>query len=251
MKRILAVLGLLLSTIPVFAQATTPNIFLQVPAFGDPGWQSSVNYNFYQLDLFLSAQLPIPSISVTGTASLPGLTTWITSTNYASGAIVFYNGLLYTSVVGSNQGNLPTNTNFWTPGVGGQSGNVVIPATTSVIKGTGTVGVSTSAVQADFFLIEYLSFSGTPTFSPTYSTSQIQLSGNITSFTMPAGGNGQQKCLAFQHDSSATAYTVTAPGNVRGFFKVGTTANLFSQQCFTYFTFNSLWLAQSAGVINQ
>lgn len=250
MKRILAVLGLFLCTVQVFAQALTPNIFLQVPAYGEPGWQSSISYNFYQLDLLLSGQLPIPQIYVQGTGALPGLTTWVTGNTYTTGDIVFYIGKLYTSIANGNQGNLPTNTSFWSPGVGGSS-TVTIPATNAVLKGTNVAGISAAASQQDFFNIEYLSFSTTPIFSPTYHTSHIMLSGNISSFTMAAGGDGQQKCLAFEHDSSSTAYTITPPGNVRGFFNVGIQANRFSQQCFTYFTFNTLWLANSPGVINQ
>lgn len=250
MKRIFAVLVLLLGTVQVFAQATTPNIFLQVPAYGEPGWQSSINYNFYQLDLFLSGQLPIPQIYVQGAGALPGLTTWVTGSTYNTADIVFYLGKLYTSITNSNQGNLPTNTNFWSPGVGGSS-TVTIPATNAVLKGTNVAGIAAAASQSDFFNIEYLSFNSTPIFSAVFRTSQIMLSGNISSFTMATGGDGQQKCLVFEHDSSATAYTVIPPGNVRGFFPVGIQANRFSQQCFTYFAFNSLWLADSPGVINQ
>jgi hypothetical protein len=249
MKKILAILAL--TTRLMFAQATTPNINLQIPAYGNPGWQSSLDYNFYQIDKLLSGNLALPSVLITGSAVIPNITTWLTGSTYASGAFILYNGNPYYSVSNGNQGNLPTNTTFWTPGTGSGGGGGTIPVTTAVLKGTNTAGVATAAGQGDFYNIEYLSFSATPVFSPTFHTSNLSLSGAVTSFTMTAGTDGQEKCLVFQHDATGNAYTVTPPANLHGFMTVGTQSNKWSQQCFTYIAFNSIWIAQSSGVINE
>ena len=102
------------------------------------------------------------------------------------------------------------------------------------------------------FTNENLAFSATPTFSLSTTSSRIALSGNITTFTLAAGTDGQPKCLEFTHDATSTAYTVTPPSNVLGFMNpIGTTASLHNQQCFTYYTSDSAWIAQTPGVINQ
>lgn len=96
---------------------------------------------------------------------------------------------------------------------------------------------------------ENLSFSSTPTFSLLTSSSRISLSGNITTFTLAAGYDGQPKCLEFAHDGTMTTYTVTPPANVIGFMlSVGLKR---AQQCFTYFTADALWVANNPGVISQ
>lgn len=98
---------------------------------------------------------------------------------------------------------------------------------------------------------ENLSYSATPTFSPSLATSRIALSGNITTFTLGAGGDGQSKCLLFVHDATGSTYMVSPPANVIGFMAVGNTASKRSFQCFNYFQTDSLWMANSPGVINQ
>jgi hypothetical protein len=98
---------------------------------------------------------------------------------------------------------------------------------------------------------ENLSYSATPTFSTALATSRIALSGNITTFTLGAGGDGQSKCLLFVHDGTGSTYMVNPPVNVVGFMNVGNTASKRSFQCFNYFQTDSLWMANSPGVINQ
>lgn len=118
----------------------------------------------------------------------------------------------------------------------------------SISSGSWSVssGINPAAVANE----NVLSFSATPTFSTSASLNTIALSGNITSFTLPAGTGGQQMCLAFVHDATSTAYTITAPSNVKGLFGPGSSANLRSQQCFTYSASQSIWMPQSSGSIN-
>lgn len=117
----------------------------------------------------------------------------------------------------------------------------------SAINGTVTI-TCTSGIGTN----ENLSFSATPTFSIATGSSRIALSGNITSFTLAAGTDGQSKCLEFTHDSTGTAYTVAPPSNVLGFMTpMGTTASKRNLQCFRYFVSDSAWIAQSPGVVNQ
>ena len=249
MRKLLIAATLLIAPLSL-GQATTPNIQLKIPAYNVAGWQDLLNYDLYELDSLLSASAPLPALSVTGKAQLPGLTTWLTNQNYPSGSVVFYLGLLYTSTQNSNQGNLPTNTAFWTPGL--TSGGGIIPATQGLLAGTGVVGISRPAVLGDQFSVEYLGFTATPVFSLTTYTSTLMLSGNVTTFTLGAGSDGQKKCLIFEHDASTTLYTVAPPSNVRGFIThMGSSANSFDQQCYTYLVFNSTWLADSPGVINE
>lgn len=98
---------------------------------------------------------------------------------------------------------------------------------------------------------ENLTFSATPTFSVSTTSSRIALSGNITSFTLASGSDGQNKCLEFTHDATGNAYTVTPPSNVVGLMGVGSIASKRNFQCFTYFSTDGAWIANSPGVINQ
>ena len=97
---------------------------------------------------------------------------------------------------------------------------------------------------------ETVTYSATPTFSITTRSSLITLSGNVTSFALAAGLDGQEKTLTFCQNATG-GYTVAAPTNVRGFFSVGTTASKCSSQHFTYAAAQSAWLADSPGVTNE
>lgn len=98
---------------------------------------------------------------------------------------------------------------------------------------------------------ENLTFSATPTFSASTTSSRIALSGNITSFTLASGSDGQNKCLEFTHDATSNAYTVVGPSNVVGLMGVGSVASKRNFQCFTYFSTDGAWIANSPGVINE
>jgi hypothetical protein len=104
------------------------------------------------------------------------------------------------------------------------------------------------------FSNENLTFSATPVFSLATTSSHIALNGNITNFSLASGADGQHKCLTFAHDGTTNQYTVTPPANVVGFFYVATMpegANKRYQQCFTYYTADNVWVAESPGVLNQ
>lgn len=99
---------------------------------------------------------------------------------------------------------------------------------------------------------ENVAYSATPTLSVSTFTSHIVLSGNITSFTLPAGKDGQEKCLNFVHDITSTAYTIGNPSNLIGLFpSPSSVAGKHNIQCFLYFVADSLWEAKDSGVIGQ
>lgn len=151
----------------------TPNIGLQIPPYGSPDWQVPFDYNFYQLDLFLSGNLLLPSIQV----------------GHCSGC--------------------------------GNGGN------------------------------ENLNASPAPVFSLAFTSSRIPLNQNITTFTLPAGVDGQTHCINFAHDGTSNPYTINPPSNVLDFMNVvGSKPNSHSHQCFTYYVSDTAWVAQSSGVIN-
>ncbi len=97
---------------------------------------------------------------------------------------------------------------------------------------------------------ETVTFSATPTFSLATRASIITLTANITSFTLPAGADGQEKTLSFCQNATG-GFTVAPPANVHGFFTVGTTASKCSAQHFTYSAGQTAWLADSPGVTNE
>ena len=97
---------------------------------------------------------------------------------------------------------------------------------------------------------ETVTFSATPTFSVATRASIITLTGNITSFTLPAGTDGQGKTLTFCQNATG-GFTVAGPPNVHGLFTVGSTASKCSSQHFTYSVAQSAWFADSPGVTNE
>ena len=96
---------------------------------------------------------------------------------------------------------------------------------------------------------EVVSFSATPTFSTSYNVSRIVLTSNITSFTLGAGADGQDKTLCFKQGSGP--YTVTGPSNVHGFFTIGTASGDWNCQNFVYDNTDSFWLAVGTGFVNE
>lgn len=97
---------------------------------------------------------------------------------------------------------------------------------------------------------ETIASSATPTFTTATRYSINTLTANVTSFTLPAGADGQQKVLAFCQNGTGN-FTVAPPSNVHAFFTVGTIASKCSTQTFTYSVGQTAWLAESVGVINQ
>jgi hypothetical protein len=97
---------------------------------------------------------------------------------------------------------------------------------------------------------ETVTFSATPTFSLASRASIIALTANVTSFTLAAGSDGQEKTLTFCQNATG-GFTVAPPANVHGFFTVGATASKCSAQHFTYSAGQTAWLADSPGVTNE
>ena len=118
--------------------------------------------------------------------------------------------------------------------------------TTSLLSGNGLVVNSTVIPLGS----ETVASSTTPTFSTAYQQSYNVLTANISSFTLPAGYDGQPKTLVFCQNGTG-GYTVAAPANVHGFFTVGATASKCSTQSFSYSVAQTAWVATSAGVTNE
>jgi hypothetical protein len=97
---------------------------------------------------------------------------------------------------------------------------------------------------------ETVTFSTTPTFSLSARASILTLAANVTSFTLAAGADGQEKTLTFCQNGTG-GFTVAAPANVHGFLTVGTTASKCSAQHYTYSAGQAAWLADSPGVANE
>jgi hypothetical protein len=89
-------------------------------------------------------------------------------------------------------------------------------------------------------------FSATPTFSITTRSSVIMLTANVTSFTLPAGADGQEKTLVFCQNGTG-GFAVTPPANVANFTAPSITANVCSAQHFTYLAAQTAWVADSLG----
>ena len=109
---------------------------------------------------------------------------------------------------------------------------------------------SSSAASRTVASSETVTYSATPTFSTTTRASIITLTGSVTSFTLAAGVDGQEKTLTFCQNATG-GFTVTGPSNVHGFFTVSSTASKCSSQHFTYSVAQSAWLADSPGVTNE
>jgi hypothetical protein len=98
--------------------------------------------------------------------------------------------------------------------------------------------------------METIASSATPTFTTTTRASINTLTANVTTFTLPAGADGQEKTLAFCQNGTG-GFTVTPPSNVHGFGTVGATASKCSTEHFTYYVSQSAWLADGAMISNE
>lgn len=92
----------------LFAQqeSQTPNIFLQIPAYGQTNYQVPLQYDLNLLDLLLSGNKPIPALTVTGTLTAPGFvpsnSSIISGLGYTPAADPGANGLIYRTAVGTS-----------------------------------------------------------------------------------------------------------------------------------------------------
>lgn len=96
---------------------------------------------------------------------------------------------------------------------------------------------------------ETVASSATPTFSLNYGTSYMVLTANVTTFTLPAGIDGQRHTICLKQ--GAGPFTVAPPANVHGLFTVGTTNALYNCQTLLFNGANTIWLSDGPGTINQ
>jgi hypothetical protein len=156
MKKLLVSIVLVIASVCAFAQSTpctltftcTPNLQFQIPPFGTANWNVPVNANFTNLDLFLSGGLPIPALNVTGQLQAPQLTTWSSQVVYGQGAVVFFLGTQYTSLIAANSNNIPsTSPSDWTTATGTFIGGVQVTNTPTAVGQKLTI-TSLSPLQA-------------------------------------------------------------------------------------------------------
>ena len=97
---------------------------------------------------------------------------------------------------------------------------------------------------------ETVTSSATPTFSASILQSVMTVTANVTTFTLAAGADGQEKNLVFCQNGTG-GFTVVAPSNVHGFIStsVGQTASKCSAVALTYVVAQSAWL--TLGAINE
>jgi hypothetical protein len=111
---------------------------------------------------------------------------------------------------------------------------------------TGLIDVKFPAVKSVLQGSETVTFSATPTFSTATRASITTLTANITSFTLAAGADGQEKTLVFCENGTG-GFTVTPPSNVVNFSALNTAASTCSSQHFTYSTVQTAWEADGLG----
>jgi hypothetical protein len=150
----------------------------------------------------------------------------------------------------------------------GASTAVTITPTTWTVNGASTL-VLNQGQQASFYVDpssatnwvadvssqspseNVVSFSATPTFSPTASANILTLTASLTSWTLGAGTPGRKMTLTFCQNATGSFTTGTTPSNVHGFFTIGATASKCSSQDFTYSANQTAWIATSTGVTNE
>lgn len=94
MKKLALLLAIIAAT-PVFAQTSTPNIGLKVPATGSNNWYIPLNYNFTLLDQLLSGNASIPALKVTNNLTIGGSVT--------AGSFIGPSGSTFATATAANQ----------------------------------------------------------------------------------------------------------------------------------------------------
>lgn len=122
------------------------------------------------------------------------------------------------------------------------------------LNASGNVAASGTVSGSNLHSGEFTQTSTTTALTSTPAMNTITLAGNYT-FTLAAGAAGQQMCLQFVQNAT-TAFTVTSPANVVGFFSsntgaIGTTLGKRNTQCYIYSSTGPAWVAINGGVINQ
>ncbi len=189
--------------------------------------------------------------TVTGSGYPGSIPLWTNATNVTSSALSDNGSVVTSSEPLSVTGNIASTgtiaaAQLSAPAIIGStlhSGSCVATTTGGVLT---TVNGYCQVVST-----ESVPFSPTPVFNKSVGSSRIVVTGNITTFTLLAGADGQHKCLNFVHDATSSSYNVTPPSNVRGFFGMGSSPNGHNLQCYTYFQLDNAWEAESPGVLNQ
>jgi len=100
--------------------------------------------------------------------------------------------------------------------------------------------------------IENLAYSATPTLNPMIQTSRINLTGNVSSWTLSVAGlgDGQKKTIMWCQDTTGGRTVSAAPSDVKGFTAItNTTANTCAIQTFTFsFLTDNEWIADGLGI---
>lgn len=160
MKLVLCALVALMPTC-VLAQST-PNLGLQIPAYGSAGWGTRMNQNFSALDSYLSGGTPLPQITLSGAITQP---TQAATKAYVDAAVAGGGG------GGGNATQLQ-----------GTSISASIPTSGQFLSFNGTSWTPVSVSASNATSIQGVTVSAT---APT--TNQV-LAYNGTSYTPVAGG---------------------------------------------------------------
>jgi hypothetical protein len=184
----------------------TPNLSLNQPVIGSNNWGGPLNYNFGQLDSFLSGVLPIPALNVTGNVNIGGTVT--------AGAFSGLDGATFLTSALYNVAN----------GVPQLNSAGLIPA--SLLSNQG---------------IQTVAFVPTPTFNAaTAGSFKMTLTGNVTSSTYANGVQGASVVAFRIIQDGVGGRTFVWPSNVRNAGIISPGANSRSLQLFAVDTDGSL-----------
>lgn len=238
--------GGIINNIPI--GATTPASGAFTTITGNGAAITALNASNLTSGTVPTAALPIASASVFGivevdNASIIATSGVISATGTFATAVTAPSGT-FTAL---NSGNVGI--------TGGTINGTPIGATTrSTVQAT-TVNATSTVIGSNIMAGEtVVAFSATPTFTSAAAQSQLMnLTGNVTSFTLAAGVGGRGFTLAFCQPATGTGpFTVSGiPANVRGMGTIGSTQLTCSSQHFTYSANKTAWMADTAMVINE
>lgn len=184
---------------------STPNLGLNTPNIGSNNWGGPLNYNFAQLDRFLSGGLSLPGLSVSGNVTVTGTIT--------AGSFAGLSGTFLTSALFNQANGIPQ------------------------LNGAGLIPPSLLASQG----IVTLAFSTTPIFNAANGGSfKLTLTGNVTSSTFANGTQGPAVVTFRIVQDAVGGRTFVWPSNVRNGGDINPVANKRSIQAFLLDTDGSL-----------
>lgn len=184
----------------------TPNIGLNTPAIGSNNWGTPLNFNFAQLDRFLSGNATIPGLSVAGNVTVTGS---ITAGSFS----------------GLGGATFLTSANYDTPnGVPQLNSAGLIPS--SLLSNQGIVAVP---------------FTATPVFNAASGGAfKLTLTGAVTSSTFANGAQGPSIVVFRIVQDGAGGHPFVWPGNVRNGGAINPGPNKRTVQLFSLDTDGSL-----------